>query len=202
MRRGGVPDETGPSPAALETMEGRNLSAEVHVGPLQLVAALSTHLQLLRRELDSAETGRVDHMLEICAAATAELRQLMARLEPPAADETLLTGLAGSACRVLGADVDVVDGTGGSLAPPLRSAVLGLAHRALLEMRRSGGRAPGRIEVSRQGGGVAARSVLSAGGEVMRLESTLPHRARLLGGSADMTSTPCELVVTIGLPGM
>lgn len=187
-----------PSPGA----EGRNWAAEVHVGPLQLVAALATHLQLLRRQLGGVESERIDHMLEIAAAATRELRQLMARLEPPGEGQALVPGLSGSARRVLGADVEVVDATGGRLAAPVRSAVLDLVHRALLEMRRSGARAPGRIEVGRRDGEVTVRIVLGAGGEVTRQEPTLADRARLAGGSAGVAVTSGQVVATIGLPGM
>lgn len=189
------------TPEALEAMEGRNWAAEVHVGPLQLAAALSTHLQLLRRQLGAAEAERVDHMLEIAAAATGELRQLMARLEPPAEGEAVLAGLSGSARRVLGAGVEVVDVTDRGLSAPVRSAVLGLAHRALLEMRRAGARAPGRIEVARRDDQVTVRIVLSAGGEVTRQQPALEQRARLAGGSASVAVTSGQVVATIGLPG-
>jgi hypothetical protein len=190
------------TPESLDSMEGRNWAAEVHVGPLQLVAALSTHLQLLRRQLDASESGRLDLVLEIAAATTGELRRMMGRLEPPREDQTLLAGLADSAHRVLGAEVEVVDGTHGRLSPPVRSTLLGLSHRALLEMRRSGATAPGRIEVARRDGEVTVRIALSGGGEVMRQESTLGHRARLAGGWAGVTAAPGQVVATIGLPGM
>jgi hypothetical protein len=196
---------THPAPVtgeALDSIEGRNWAAEVHVGPIQLAAALSTHLQLLRRQLGAVEEERVDHMLEIATAATDELRRLMARLEPPVEGEPLLTGLSGSVRRVLGADVEVIDGTGGNLAAPARCAVLGLAHRALVEMRRSGARAPGRIEVTRRDAEVEVRIVLSAGGQVTRHEPTLGHRARLAGGSAGVAVESGQVVATIGLPGM
>ena len=191
----------GRSEEALDSMEGRNWAAEVHVGPLQLVAALSTHLQLLRGQLGTAEADRVDHLLEITAAATGELRELMARLEPPAEGQPLLAGLSGSARRVLGAEVVVVDGTDGSLAAPVRSAVLALTHTALVEMRRSGAQAPGRMEVTHRDGEVTVRIVLSSGGAVTRQEPTLVHRARLAGGSAGVAVTSGQVIATIGLPG-
>jgi hypothetical protein len=200
---GDLPESGSPGttlPQSLDAIDGRNWAIELHVGALQLVAALSTYLQLLRRQLDEPQVGRVDHMLEIAGVATRELRQLMARLEPPGDEASLLASLADSGRRVLDCDLDVDDRTSGSLGAWARSTVVSLTHRALVEMRRAGGRAPGRIDVVRYQGQVVVGIVVAAGDAVMRGDSTLLDRVHLAGGTATMETTPSELSTTIRIP--
>jgi len=196
-----VLDDAGTPPydVVLEAREGRSWAAEVHSGPLQLVAALFTRLQLLRRRLAGTEAESVGHLVELAGAAITDLRDLMARLEPPDGDDSLVGALQGSAYRVLGADVDV-GAPAATLTPPARGGVLTLSHRALLQLRRMGGRAPGRIEVDVCGLGVAVWIQVANGGGITRREDTLADRARLAGGSAQVVARASDLVATIVLP--
>jgi signal transduction histidine kinase len=190
------------------------LGFDLHDGPLQDVAALSTEVKLFKRQLAAAIPdgavadrllGRVDDVEARLRAVGAELRELARSLEAP----TLLKVPFGQLVRkeveqleqAKGVRVSVdLEGDPNVLSPSQRIALLRVVEAALSNIREHSdarnvtisivvGRAGVRAEIVDDGSGFDVEdSLLRAAREGRLGVIGMSERIRLLGGSFDLRS--------------
>ncbi|WP_461157406.1 GAF domain-containing sensor histidine kinase [Saccharopolyspora tripterygii] len=199
----------------LQEAESRRLAGEIHDGISQRIVSLFFHLSAAR-DLVGDDSSRAEQQIataqDLAAAALDETRYAIAGLRPPVLDDLGLTASLQSLASGI-ADLRVRVDAGVCDVPEfLESAIYRSAQEALQNIQKhaQAGSAVIRLratsagvvlQVSDDGVGFDPASLRVSTGPTGHGLSGLRERARLLGGTLDVRSTPGEgTTLTLNVP--
>lgn len=186
--------------------ERRQIAADIHDDPIQVMSAVDLRLQTLARSGQVMEPRELMELHVTVGRSIERLRSLLFELRPGALDrEGLVVALRqylDHSARETGWVVEVVDGLTGEPTSDLRASLYRMAQEAVTNARKHAGASAVTVEVATVGDGVQVRVRDDGTGfDLSKVEeprpghiglSTMIERAELVGGWCRITSAPGE----------
>ena len=184
--------------------ERRQIAADIHDDPIQVMSAVDMRLQMLAGFPDTITVDAITEVEQEVAAAIERLRSLLFELRPTALDrDGLVSALrlyAEHTARSSGWTVEVLDELHDEPDPDMAALLYRIAQEAIVNVRKHAGATSLRIEAVSAADGAVVRVIddgagfspdLTAAPEPGHLGlTTMVERAELAGGWVRVLSTP------------
>jgi len=184
--------------------ERRQIAADIHDDPIQVMSAVDMRLQMLAGFPDAITVEAITEVEHEVAQAIERLRSLLFELRPTALDrDGLVSALrlyADHTAKVAGWKVEVLDGLHDEPDPDMAALLYRIAQEAIVNVRKHADATTVRIEAVSAADGAVVRVIDDGAGFTPDLMSapapghlgltTMVERAELAGGWVRVLSTP------------
>lgn len=194
--------------------ERRQIAADIHDDPIQVMSAVDLRLAMLAEDPTSITTAALGELQSTVRLAIERLRSLVFELRPVALDrEGLIVAIdqyLAHAAKEAGWSYEVTDLLAGEPEPELRASLYRIVQEAVANARKHAGARHVAVRVSTAGDGVMV--LVTDDGEGFDTEAvdppvpghlgltTMRERAELVGGWCRVTSSAAGTAVECWLP--